>query len=227
MSVSDSIDACTISFVVLFLDSILIPIFSSSSTCSSVGFIPLPVPLYARLIRLSLLPILSSRSNPIFSISFLLIPDFFANVSIVSDDTILETSTPFPFNFFNVSINSWFTSLSRSSRLIPSFSNSFTCSSVGFLLVPFPLYACLIVLSLIPIFSSGFNPIFSISSLLIPDFFANVPIVSDDTILETSTPFPSSWLNSSISSWVAFLSCFSRLIPSFSNSFTCSSVGFL
>ena len=203
----------------------LIPSFSNSFTCSSVGFLPSPFPLYTFLIVCILFPIFSPGFSPMFSTSFLLISDLFANVSIVSLLTIFETSTPISSNCFNNSINSWF--ISRSSRLIPSFSNSFTCSSVGFLPLLFPLYAFLIVPNLFPIFSSGSNPIFSISSLLIPDFFANVSIVSDNTIFETSTPFLSSWFNSSINSWLASLSCFSKLIPISVISFTCSSVGFL
>ena len=48
---------------------------------------------------------------------------------------------------------------------------------------------------LVPIFSSGFNPISFIVSSLIPDFFARLPIVSLPIIFDTSTPIPCNFSN--------------------------------
>ena len=66
---------------------------------------PLPFPLYIWAILCLCLPIFFVVSIPISSKFFLLIPDFFANVSIVSSCVIFDISTPIDCNILNVSKN--------------------------------------------------------------------------------------------------------------------------
>ena len=73
------------------------------------------------------------------------------------------------------------------SKLIPNSSSLLICSSVN-LFLPLPLYALIMSVFLYPIFSFGFKPIFSISSILILDFIVSVSIVSLAVIFEVSTP---------------------------------------
>ena len=145
-------------------------------------------------------PIFGVGSSPISSNFSLLIPNFSAKDSIVSLCVIFDTSTPTVWSFFNIFINSCTVSFSCFSKLIPILSNSSTCSSVGGLQSPCPLYAWAIWYFCIPIFNVGSSPISPNFSLLIPDFFANVSVVSFCVIFDTSTPTVWSFLNIFINS---------------------------
>ena len=178
----------------------LIPMLSSFSTCSSVGLFRFTFPLYAEAMLFFCIPIFFVVSIPISSNFFLLIPDFFANVSIVSLSVNFDISTPIDCNILNVSKNSCILSLFF--RLIPMLSSFSTCSSVGLFRFTFPLYAEAMLFFCIPIFFVVSIPISSNFFLLIPDLFANVSIVSPFVIFDISTPIDCNILNVSKNSCI-------------------------
>ena len=236
-----------------------IPSSFNLATCSGVGLVPSWVPLYTAFMRSSFGPIVSSSFNPLSSMSFIILLltfsssnslfsffncliVLFTNFSIVSPEPNKSTFTPNLASVSIFSINSWFVSIF--SNVIPSSFNLATCSGVGLVPSWVPLYTDLMFANFGPIVSSSFNPLssmsfiillltFSSSNSLFSFFnclivlFTNFSIVSPEPNKSTFTPNLASVSIFSINSWIiSIFSIFSNDIPrSSSIFFTCSGVG--